>query len=163
MMIRGLLILALLGAAQPVVAETATSPEPTETSEARLALDAPAPATGIDRLQWTWLTAGLTVGAAVAATLVSVQALALEDDFRDETRRAREAEVSAATLTALGDNADNHALWASILWGVTGAAAVATGVLLYVEYFADDGTPLAVSVAPAPVRGGGVVSARVRF
>ena len=79
-----------------------------------------------------WMAIGTGVLAAGSVTMMILTAMAQKayDDERDQ-------ETTAAKLRELREDAKTKALIADIAWGTTAAAAVVTGVLLFVE--ADDG------------------------
>ena len=118
-----------------------------EESAARKNLEAP-------RLRYTWIPAGVTLAVTVAAALVGAQADSKAEAYRKAVQASKTETASAATVMALKDQADDHALAANVLWGVAGAAALTTVAVFCWEYF---GTPTAPGETPrlvvAPVIG----------
>jgi len=87
------------------------------------------------RIVWTWAGVGVTLATGIAAALVSAQAASKEDRFHDLRDQSRTAPQSATQLNDYRQSADDHALAANVLWGVTGAFAAATIVTFCLEYF----------------------------
>jgi len=73
-----------------------------------------------------YVTFGVTVVGGVLTGVFGAMALGSASDFKD------------TPTTDLADDAENQALLADVFLGVTGAAAIATGLLLYFGYTADD-------------------------
>jgi len=115
------------------------------------AADAPA-SSGSGALEWApWVTLGLT--AAAAATGGALAGLALAD------QDAMDGEVQGTPdWSDLRDDTETKAMAADVMFGVAGAAAVAT-VVLFVLGAAE--APAAAGLAP--VRGGGVATVGLRF
>ena len=124
-------------------------PEPPETT---------APERGF-RFRWpAWLTSGIAVAA--LATGVTFHVLARDrvdglDGYWDDPAAPR------GPWQRKVDDADRDLLVASVLYGVAGAAAIATGVILLVDNLSDDDAP--VTVIPSASSGGGGAALRVRF
>ncbi len=72
---------------------------------------------------WFWTTAALTVGSAVAASVMGAQALSAKNDYEQNPTRD-------------GYNlAKDRRLIANIFWGVTAAAGLSSGVLVFFTDF----------------------------
>jgi tetratricopeptide (TPR) repeat protein len=97
---------------------------------------------------WTLLGVGLAAG----GTGVALGLLA-----KDRAADANDLHVPHDEAQARHDSASNMALTANILFGVAGAAAIASGILFYV-FATRSETPPAVSVAP--LDGGAFVQVR---
>lgn len=118
------------------------------------------------RLHWSWLSASLTVGTALAATLVGLEAWSVEDRLHADLRRAEWEPVAGSEVKARAARADTHARWSNGLWGATAALAVTTGVLVYLEYLKPAGEQdrwPRVVVTPAPALDGASLGAVLRF
>ncbi|MEZ4438326.1 MAG: hypothetical protein R3B72_04525 [Polyangiaceae bacterium] len=74
-----------------------------------------------------YTTFGVAVAAGVVTGVFGVMALGSASDFKD------------APSEQLADDTEQQGLIADVFLGVAGAAAVATGILLYFGYTADDG------------------------
>lgn len=73
-----------------------------------------------------YVTFGVTVVGGVLTGVFGAMALSSASDFKD------------SPSNDLADDTENQALLADVFLGVTGAAAIATGLLLYFGYTADD-------------------------
>jgi hypothetical protein len=89
-----------------------------------------------------YTTFGITVVGGVLTGVFGAMALGSASDF-DET-----------PTTDLADDAENQALLADVFLGVTGAAAIATGILLYFGYTADDGEEASAAIPKIDPYGG---------
>jgi len=102
-----------------------------------------------------WVGLGLTVAVGgvggVLAGLASSDASSAQDEYQ-----------GSPDWRDLKDSAETKALTADVMFGVAGAAAVATVVLFVLGAVGDDEAP-AASITAIPVRGGGVASLAVRF
>jgi|GEM_PF-2586790 len=87
------------------------------------------------RIVWTWAGVGLTFATGIAAALVSAQAASKEDRFHELLDQSQTTAQPASMLNDYKQAADDHALAANVLWGVTGAFAAATIVTFCIEYF----------------------------
>lgn len=74
-----------------------------------------------------YTTFGITVVGGVLTGVFGAMALSSSSDFEE------------TPTEELADDAESQALLADVFLGVTGAAAIATGILLYFGYTADDG------------------------
>ncbi len=80
------------------------------------------------RLRWTWVAAGATVALVGAATTMSTLFVLRRDSMRSGCG-------STPTGCSPGDvsGLEDRGLAANVLWGVSAAAAIATGVTLWLE------------------------------
>lgn len=106
------------------------------------------------RVKWTWLMGGLTLATGIAAALVSAEAASQEDKLHDAIAASRGEPQAASIVMDHAEKADNQSIAANVLWGVTAALAIGTGVMLYFEYFeppprSGEAEPRRITVVPA--------------
>jgi len=101
-----------------------------------------------------WVGLGLTI--ALGGTGGILGGLAWSD-----AASAREEFEGTSDWQDLKDSTDSKAVAADVMFGIAGAAAVATIVLFILDASGDDEP--AASTAVVPTRGGGVASVEVRF
>ncbi|MCB9600466.1 MAG: PEGA domain-containing protein [Sandaracinus sp.] len=133
---------------EPVVEPTPPATDPIEeedATEAATADDGPGVA--------VWVTSGVAAAALVGGTVLGFMALSREAEFDDDPTEAR------------ADDGERFALFADVLFGVAGAAAI-TAIVLFLTNEADeddDASATALTVSPSMGRRGGGVSAQLRF
>ncbi len=93
----------------------------------------PEPRSAIERLDWTWLAAGLTAFAGSAAVLTGLDAWSLEADLQNRLDDARSSVQPGIMVVDLADRAERRANQTTVLWGVTAALGVATGAAYFWE------------------------------
>ncbi|MEK6607929.1 MAG: PEGA domain-containing protein [Myxococcota bacterium] len=114
-------------AAVPPVAVAAASPPRSEAQ----ASSSRAPLLG--RIRWpTWATSGATAALLVTGIVLGVSANSAESDLDDPSRDCASAD-EYDRCRDLEDTARGRALAANVVLGLAGAAAVATGVLFYLD------------------------------
>jgi len=86
--------------------------------------------------RWTWLLGGVTVATLIAATLVSVEAVKLEDDFAALVARGETEGVSGRQVAEASGAARRHAVAATFLWSAGAMLAVGTAWVAYQEIWA---------------------------
>ncbi len=112
----------------------------------RTVVPTPKPSDGRAPLRWSaWGCLAVALGAAGTGVAMAV----LAKDFED---KANDLSMPFSVAEEYHDKAQNRALLANIMWGVIGAAAVASGVLFYFGYRKK--STATASVVPIP---GGVM------
>jgi len=93
--------------------------------------------------KWTWVAAGSTVALVTAASVVGASMQSRYDSLNRTCGSASptRAGCSQEDIEAVTDRRDV----ANVLWALTGAAAVATGILFFVEGRSVTVSPLAIS------------------
>jgi hypothetical protein len=103
--------------------------------------------------KWTWVAAGSTLVLTGAAAIVGYTMKSRFDDLKNSCGRGSPNQLGCSQSDL--DSLSTRKLTANILWGAAGAAAVATGVLFFVE-----GRPVAVAPMVGQTTG---MLARVEF
>ncbi len=117
----------------------AAPPQPT-TDESLAQASQTSPGWWLGR-KWTWVAAGSTVALAAAATIVSVSMQSKFDSLDRSCGRASggDPHCSESDIGSVTDRKNA----ANVLWAISGAAAVTTGILFFVEGRRSDLVPVA--------------------
>ena len=108
----------------------------------------------------------VTLATGIAAALVSAHAASKEDKFNSLVETSKTTPQSATLVNSYKQAAEDHALAANVLWGITGAFAAATIVAFCIEYFLppdDPGGGKRLVLAPAVDRDSLAVTLGGRF
>ncbi len=117
-------------------------------------------------IRYSWLPLGLTLASGITAALVSAEAAHLEDKFQSLVKKAKTEAQSAKSVKDAKSKADDHALAANVMWGVTGALAAVTVTSFCLEYFLTPDDPVQgrrVVLAPAVTQDQASVQLLARF
>jgi hypothetical protein len=110
------------------------------------------PAPGTSKVNWpAWITLGIAGGAGVAGVVMAVQ-------FKQANDRAGDMTLGYPEAMDHHDQARSRGLAASILFATAGAAAVASGVLFYLDWREER-----VTASVAPTASGAVVHVQGRW
>jgi hypothetical protein len=94
--------------------------------------------------KWTWVAAGSTVALGIGATLTGLAMQSKYDSLNSSCGSASGSGSGCSDISAVTVRRDI----ANVLWGLTGAATIATGVLFYIE-----GRPVTVAPLAGPIAG----------
>jgi hypothetical protein len=117
--------------------------QPLATQRADVQQSATQTATGEHAWKWTWVAAGSTVALGIGAIVAGLSMQAKYDSL-NSTCGSASTSSGCTDISAVTVRRDI----ANVLWGLTGAAAIATGVLFYVE-----GRPVTVAPLAGPIAG----------
>ncbi len=98
-----------------------------------------------------WVTSGVAAAALVGGTVLGFMAL------------SREAEFDDLPADGTADDGERFALFADVLFGVAGAAAITAIVLFLTSDEEDEPSQTALTITPSVGRSGGGVAAALRF
>jgi tetratricopeptide (TPR) repeat protein len=129
----------------PSSAPVMREPEPRPTTDVHVQQTATEPRSP-RHLRWTWVAGGTTAAALVGAAVASWMAQAKFDDLEKSCApHCSDSEIS--TL-------DKGVTIANVLWGVTAAAAVVTGVVTWLELRSPPTSSFTVAPALGPAAAG---------
>ena len=82
--------------------------------------------------KWQFYTvATATVVAAGTAVALGLAARSAEKDYNDYAAMGQTQVIEGSTLQRKGEAADDRALYSTVVWGITGALAIGTGLLFF--------------------------------
>jgi len=100
------------------------------------------------RWKWTWVAAGATAALGIGAIVAGLSMQAKYDSLNSTCGSASTSGSGCTDISAVTTRRDI----ANVLWGLTGAAAITTGVLFYVEGRPVTVAPVAGSITGAVAR-----------